>query len=62
MPYTVYTTGVGYRADLVTDPSEGYKMLWNPEYAGKMGMLDDAGEALGMSMLRLGHHPGHQHR
>ena len=26
-------------------------MLWNPEYAGKMGVLDDAGEALGMAML-----------
>ena len=51
VPYVVYTTGVGYRSDLVTDPSEGYKMLWNPEYAGKMGVLDDAGEALGMAML-----------
>ncbi len=26
-------------------------MLWNPEYSGKMGVLDDAGEALGMAML-----------
>jgi len=51
VPYVVYTTGVGYRADLVSDPSEGYKMLWNPDYAGKMGILDDAGEALGMAML-----------
>jgi spermidine/putrescine transport system substrate-binding protein len=51
VPYVVYTTGIGYRADLVSDPSEGYKMLWNPEYAGKMGVLDDAGEALAMAML-----------
>ncbi len=43
--------GVGYRSDIVTDPSEGYQMLWNPDYAGKMGILDDAGEALGMAML-----------
>jgi spermidine/putrescine transport system substrate-binding protein len=33
VPYTVYTTGIGYRADLVSDPSEGYKMLWNEEYS-----------------------------
>ena len=51
VPYVVYTTGIGYRSDLVSDPSEGYKMLWNEEYAGKMGILDDAGEALGMAML-----------
>ncbi len=51
VPYTVYTTGIGYRSDRVSDPSEGYKMLWNPEYSGKMGVLDDSGEALGMAML-----------
>lgn len=51
VPYTVYTTGIGYRADRVSDPSEGYMMLWNEEYAGKMGVLDDSGEALGMAML-----------
>jgi spermidine/putrescine transport system substrate-binding protein len=50
-PYTVYTTGVGYRADRGVDPSEGYKMLWNPDYAGKVGVIDDAGEALGMTLL-----------
>jgi len=51
VPYTVYTTGIGYRSDRVSDPSEGYRMLWNPEYSGKMGVLDDSGEALGMAML-----------
>jgi spermidine/putrescine transport system substrate-binding protein len=51
VPYTVYTTGIGYRSDRVSDPSEGYQMLWNPDYSGKMGVLDDAGEALGMAML-----------
>ncbi|MEO8328986.1 MAG: spermidine/putrescine ABC transporter substrate-binding protein [Candidatus Nanopelagicales bacterium] len=51
VPYTVYTTGIGYRADVVSDPSEGYKMLWNAEYAGKVGVIDDSGEALSMAML-----------
>jgi spermidine/putrescine transport system substrate-binding protein len=51
VPYTVYTTGIGYRADRVSDPSEGYLMLWNPEYEGSIGVIDDAGEALGMAML-----------
>jgi spermidine/putrescine transport system substrate-binding protein len=54
IPYTVYTTGIGYRADVVTDPSEGYKMLWNTDYSGKVGIIDDAGEALAMAMLAWG--------
>ena len=51
VPYTTYTTGVGYRADRVSDPSEGYKMIWNSDYAGEVGVLDDSGEALSMAML-----------
>ena len=51
VPYTVYTTGVGYRADRVSDPDEGYMMLWNADYKGKVSVIDDAGEAIGMSML-----------
>jgi len=51
VPYTVYTTGVGYRADRVTDPSEGYMMVWNADYNGKVGVLDDAGESLAMAIL-----------
>ncbi len=54
VPYVVYTTGVGYRADRVSDPAEGYAMLWNEKYAGKMGVIDDSSEALGMAMLAWG--------
>jgi spermidine/putrescine transport system substrate-binding protein len=53
VPYTVYTTGVGYRADIVTDlPDPGYDLLWDSQYAGKVGLLDDYGEAITMSILR----------
>jgi spermidine/putrescine transport system substrate-binding protein len=54
VPYVVYTTGVGYRSDIVTDPSEGYQMIWNADYAGKVGVIDDSGEALAMAMLAFG--------
>jgi spermidine/putrescine transport system substrate-binding protein len=50
-PYTVYTTGIGYRTDRGVDPTEGYKMLWNPDYIDHAGLLDDSGESLGMAML-----------
>ncbi len=51
VPYTVYTTGVSYRTDRVSDPSAGYQMIWDPAYKGKVQVLDDSGESIGMSML-----------
>jgi spermidine/putrescine transport system substrate-binding protein len=53
VPYTVYTTGVGYRADRVASvPEVGYDLLWNKKFAGKVYVLDDPSEAIGMSLLR----------
>jgi spermidine/putrescine transport system substrate-binding protein len=52
-PYTIYGTGVLYRADRVTSPPEvGYDLLWDKQYAGKVYLLDDRQEAIGMSLLR----------
>ena len=53
VPYTIYGTGVLYRADVVTSvPENGYDLMWAEEYAGKIYLLDDLGEAIGMSLLR----------
>ena len=53
VPYTVYGTGIMYRADRVSDvPESGYDLLWDEQYAGKTYLLDDQGEAIGMSLLR----------
>lgn len=53
VPYTVYGTGVVYRADRVSEvPEVGYDMFWDEQYAGKVAILDDMGEAIGMSLLR----------
>jgi spermidine/putrescine transport system substrate-binding protein len=52
-PYTVYGTGVMYRADRVTTvPEVGYDLFWDKAYAGKVYLLDDRQEAIGMSLLR----------
>ncbi len=60
MPYTVYTTGIGYRKDLVDqDPyrmANPWEMLWNPKYYGRTGILDDYREALALGMLKVGIH------
>jgi len=53
VPYTIYGTGVLYRADMVTSiPDNGYDLMWDEAYAGKIYLLDDLQEAIGMSLLR----------
>ena len=55
MPYTIYGTGVMYRADRVSSvPDNGYDLIWDKQYAGKVYLLDDMQEAIGMSLLRNG--------
>ena len=55
VPYTVYTTGIGYRADEVeTFPANGYDILWDEQYLGESHILDDGREAIGMALLRAG--------
>lgn len=57
VPYVTYTTGVGYRRDVISDEEaadQGYDLLWNADYAGKVGLYDDYRETLSMAMLRDG--------
>ena len=57
-PYTLYTTGIGYRIDRVDQPPDGYDnpydILWDAQYAGDLFLLEDDREVLGMAMLRAG--------
>jgi spermidine/putrescine transport system substrate-binding protein len=71
VPYTIYTTGVGYRIDqgptdhITMDLSyledaipamdNPYDLLWDPKFKGYSHMLDDYREAPAMAMLRKGH-------
>ena len=57
VPYTVYTTGIGWRTDKVTkappDYANPYDIFWDShQYAGKVAILDDDREALAMTLLR----------
>jgi spermidine/putrescine transport system substrate-binding protein len=55
VPYTAYTTGIGYRADRVTSvPANGYDLLWDASQKGKIYVLEDDREPLAMAMLRAG--------
>lgn len=57
VPYTVLTTGIAYRRDRVSDSDvaeQGYDLLWNQKYNGKISYYDSYRDALGMAILRNG--------
>jgi spermidine/putrescine transport system substrate-binding protein len=57
VPYTIFATGIGYRADRVDAgqvEEQGWSLVWNPEYKGAVSILDDDREALTLAMLRKG--------
>ncbi|TGD85547.1 spermidine/putrescine ABC transporter substrate-binding protein [Mycolicibacterium sp. CH28] len=58
VPYTVYTTGLGWRADQVPADIGGlqnpYAALWDPSYKNKTAVIDDWHTAMAMVLLKLG--------
>jgi spermidine/putrescine transport system substrate-binding protein len=59
IPYTTYTTGIGWRNDLLGfDPSkldQPWDAFWKAKKAqGRVGILDDNREAIGMALMRRG--------
>jgi spermidine/putrescine transport system substrate-binding protein len=58
VPYTIYTTGIGYRADHVAEPPDAfdnpYDVYFDERNTGKMWLLDDSREAIAHMLLRAG--------
>jgi len=58
VPYTIYTTGIGWRSDKVgTDiasMANPYDIFWDPTYAHQLAILDDYRSAMAMVLLRNG--------
>jgi spermidine/putrescine transport system substrate-binding protein len=58
VPYTVYTTGIGWRTDKVKEDvaklADPYEILWSSNYHGRVGVLDEYRETIGMVLLRNG--------
>ncbi len=60
LPYTVYVSGVAWRADLVDaadapdEAPDPWIVFWNPDYRGRVGMYDGFLEAMSLALLRDG--------
>ena len=57
VPYTIYTWGVAYRRDIVSDEeaaNQGWDALWNPDYAGAISLYDSYGDTIAVTILRNG--------
>jgi spermidine/putrescine transport system substrate-binding protein len=59
VPYTVYSTGIGWRSDLVSDDiahmDNPWSIFWQAQkYSGGVGILDDSREAMVLPMLYRG--------
>ena|SRR5579875_82195 len=58
IPYTIYTTGISWRKDLVPENPYAMKnawdMLWQPKYRGKIAILDDYREGISLGLMKNG--------
>ncbi len=59
VPYTIYTTGIAWRKDLVTEnpytmANPWRDMFMQPKYRGKIAILDDYREAISLGLMMNG--------
>src|SRR5262249_11811442 len=58
VPYTVYTTGIAWRKDLVGEDlyasTAGWAFPWQAKFLGQVAILDDYRESLSLGMLSTG--------
>ena len=58
VPYTIYTTGIAWRKDLVSENPYAMKnpweLLWQPKYKGRVAILDDYREGISLGLMKSG--------
>jgi spermidine/putrescine transport system substrate-binding protein len=55
VPYMISNTGIGYRSDRVKPFEPSWAIFGNPEYAGRMTLLNDMREVIGAALKFLGY-------
>jgi spermidine/putrescine transport system substrate-binding protein len=58
VPYTIYTTGISWRKDLVHENPyrmrNAWAMPWQAKYKGKVAILDDYRESISLGLMKNG--------
>lgn len=54
VPYLISTTGIGYRTERVKEPTS-WKIFGDKSFKGRMTLLNDVREVLGVALLTLGY-------
>jgi spermidine/putrescine transport system substrate-binding protein len=57
VPYTIYTWGVAYRRDRVSDgdlAEQGWDALWNGQFENEISLYDSYGDTIAVAILRNG--------
>lgn len=57
VPWTWGTTSLGYNTDTIKDELNSWSSLWDPKYAGKVGLFDDYSTEIMITALYLGEDP-----
>ena len=55
LPYMAGTDAIVYNADRVPNPPVSWADLWNPDYAGRLVLLDDPRVVIGFTLMTLGY-------
>jgi len=55
VPYQWGTTGILYNKKELGEMEESWDIMWDPEFDGKIGMLNDVRETTGAALYRLGY-------
>jgi spermidine/putrescine transport system substrate-binding protein len=55
VPYQWGTTGILYNKKEIGELEESWNAVWDPEFEGKTGMLNDVRETMGAALYRLGY-------
>lgn len=55
VPYMSGTIGILYNTDLVKEPVDSWKILWEPEYKNSVIMMDAIRDSMGVALKSLGY-------
>lgn len=55
LPYFWGTVGIGYDSSVILTPPTSWEILWDPRYKGRISMLDDQREVIGLALRAMGY-------